>query len=602
MKKSVRVVICTFYIIVSVFNLNAVNSYGCLPEEASCIEASSDFTVMPDSIFQKKYNHLLNLYQKENLVDALNQTLLLQDLEKGELDDAQLFLIKTLVGDIYNKSNNHKRALHSYKEALFLLNKKKLDNAGVGFENTVDFATIYLKLASSFYRDSNKDSATYYLEKTEALSDINPEIRALKAKAYSNLSGIFQLDSLFDKALIYAKKAIIIHRETNNKISEAAATTNLGSIYLSQEQFLLAKETYFRGIELLKNKKSRGAIRIKADLYYNLAWAMRNLKEFEAYDFQELSYEIEDEIRDKEYRKMIATIAAENDVNVIKKQEENKRLRQKTTFWIFIIVCVIIIISLLYWLSLYRLKQKNLGLKLSQTQLLQSQNIEKLKSESQIRILNATIDGKESERKDIAETLHDSVSALLSSANLHLIATKSQFKGRIPIEIDKTQSIIAEASIKIRDLSHTLVSSVLLKFGLKYALKDMASKYSNSVLEIDLDAHDLRRYDQNFEIKIYNIIQELVNNVLKHSKAENTFMKLYEKEGKICFQISDDGVGFDKTNLAHRDGLGLNHIQSRIQMMNGVFIMESVIGEGTFVSVKLPITEKTQVSPVAPIL
>ena len=482
------------------------------------------------------------------------------------------------------------------------MNKRKLDNAGVGVESEVDFAKFYLKLATSFYRDSNKDSATYYLEKTEALSDINPEIRALKAKAYSNLSGIFQLDSLFDKALIYAKKAIIIHRETNNKISEASATTNLGSIYLSQEQFLLAKETYFRGIELLKNKKSRGAIRIKADLYYNLAWAMRNLKEFEAYDFQELSYEIEDEIRDKEYRKMIATIAAENDVNVIKKQEENKRLRQKTTFWIFIIVCVIIIISLLYWLSLYRLKQKNLGLKLSQTQLLQSQNMEKLKSESQIRILNATIDGKESERKDIAETLHDSVSALLSSANLHLIATKSQFKGKIPIEIDKTQSIIAEASIKIRDLSHTLVSSVLLKFGLKYALKDMASKYSNSVLEIDLDAHDLRRYDQNFEIKIYNIIQELVNNVLKHSKAENTFMKLYEKEGKICFQISDDGVGFDKTKLAHRDGLGLNHIQSRIQMMNGVFIMESVIGEGTFVSVKLPITEKTQVSPVAPIL
>ncbi|MFT6960004.1 MAG: hypothetical protein ACJA17_001101, partial [Polaribacter sp.] len=188
MKKSVRVIICTCYIIVSVFNLNAVNSYGCVSEDASCIEASSYFKVMPDSIFKKKYNHLKNLYQKENFVDALNQTLLLQELEKGELDDAQLFLIKTLVGEIYNKSNNHKRALHSYKEALFLLNKRKLDNAGVGVENTLDFAEIYLNLATSFYRDSNKDSATYYLEKTEALSDINPEIRVQKAKAYSNLS------------------------------------------------------------------------------------------------------------------------------------------------------------------------------------------------------------------------------------------------------------------------------------------------------------------------------------------------------------------------------------------------------------------------------
>jgi two-component system NarL family sensor kinase len=602
LKKRIKVIIYTCYIIVSVFNSNAFNSYSCLFEEASCVEASSDFTVMPDSIFKKKYNHLKNLFKKESFVDALNQTLLLQDLEKGRLDDAQLFLIKTLVGEIYNKSNNHKRALHSYKEALFLLNKKKLDNSRIKVENTLDFAKIYINLATSFYRNSNKDSAIYYLEKTEALSDINPKIRVQKTQAYSNLSGIFQLDSLFDKALIYAKKAIKINREINNKIGEAAATSNLGSIYLSQEQFLLAKETYFRGIRLLKNKKSRRAIRIKADLYYNLAWAMRNLKEYKAYDFQERSYEIEDGMRDKDYKRMIATVAAKNDVNVIKKQEENKRLRQKNTFWAFIIVGITIIISLLYWLSLNRLKQKNLGLKLAQTQLLQSQNIEKLKSESQIRIINATIDGKESERKNIAETLHDSVSALLSSANLHLIATKSQFKGKTPIEIDKTQSIIAEASIKIRDLSHTLVSSVLLKFGLKFALKDMASKYSNSFLEIDLDAYDLRRYDPNFEIKIYNIIQELVNNILKHSKAENTFMRLYEKEGKLCFQISDDGVGFDKTKLTHKDGLGLNQIEARIQMMNGVFIMESIIGEGTFVSMQLPITEKVQVNLVEPIL
>ena len=235
---------------------------------------------------------------------------------------------------------------------------------------------------------------------------------------------------------------------------------------------------------------------------------------------------------------------------------------------------------------------------MSQTQLLQSQDIEKLKSESQIRILNATIDGKESERKDIAETLHDSVSALLSSANLHLIATKSQFKGKIPIEIDKTQSIIAEASLKIRDLSHTLVSSVLLKFGLNFALKDMAAKYSNSVLDIETDIYNLRRYNQNFEIKIYNIIQEFVNNILKHSKAKNTFIKLYEEDARICFQISDDGIGFDKTKIINKDSLGLNQIDARIHMMNGVFIINSTIGEGTIISVELPIVEKEVVNHV----
>jgi two-component system NarL family sensor kinase len=598
LKKRIRLLGYIFYISFSVFHLKAETNNKYDAKGVSFKETSLAFEVMSDSIFNKRFNYVLKLYQKEEHIEALKQALSLQDFIQ-EQEVSHLFLIKILIGDIYEKVNNHKRALFSYRSALLILSKTKLDATSIGLQRSKDLAKIYLKLGTSYQKSAKKDSATYYLEKIEALPSVNTEIKKYKARAFGNLAGIYQLDSLFDKALIYANKAIQMNREVNNKINEAIVTTNLGSIYLSQQKFALAKETYLSGIELLKNHNNQNAVRIKADLYYNLAWAMRNLKEYEAYDFQELSYDIEDNIRDKEYKRMIATIAAENDVQVIRKEEENKRLRQKTTFWVFIIVGVIIIVSfLLYWLSLYRLKQKNLSLKLSQTQLLQSQDIEKLKSESQIRILNATIDGKESERKDIAETLHDSVSALLSSANLHLIATKSQFKGKIPIEIDKTQSIIAEASLKIRDLSHTLVSSVLLKFGLNFALKDMAAKYSNSVLDIETDIYNLRRYNQNFEIKIYNIIQEFVNNILKHSKAKNTFIKLYEEDARICFQISDDGIGFDKTKIINKDSLGLNQIDARIHMMNGVFIINSTIGEGTIISVELPIVEKEVVNHV----
>jgi signal transduction histidine kinase len=561
-------------------------------KEVSFKGTSLAFSVTSDSILNIKYNYVLKLYQKEAHTEALKQALSLQDLIQ-EQEVSHLFLIKVLIGDIYEKVNNHKRALFSYRDALSILNKTKLDATSIGLQRSKDLATIYLKLGSSYQKSAKKDSATYYLEQIEELPSLNKEIKNYKARAFGNLAGIYQLDSLYNKALLYANKSIKINKEVHNTVSEAVVTTNLGSIYLSQKKFALAKKTYLRGIQLLENDNSQNAVRIKADLYYNLAWAMRNLKEFEAYDFQELSYDIEDNIRDKEYKRMIATIAAENDVQVIRKEEENKRLRQKNTFWIFIIVGIIIITSfLLYWSSLNRLKQKNLGLKLSQTKLLQSQDIEKLKSESQIRILNATIDGKESERKDIAETLHDSVSALLSSANLHLIATKSQFKGKIPIEIDKTQSIIAEASLKIRDLSHTLVSSVLLKFGLNFALKDMATKYSNSVLDIEIEIYNIRRYNQNFEIKIYNIIQEFVNNILKHSNAKNAFIKLYEQNNSIYFQIFDDGIGFNKKNISDKDGFGINQIDARIQMMNGKFLIETEIGEGTTISVELPLVEK----------
>jgi two-component system NarL family sensor kinase len=591
LKKRIRLLVCIFYISFSLFELKATPNYRYDTEEVSRIETSSVFIFISDSIFKKKYNYLLKIYQKEEYIKALNEAFVLQDLIKDEKDLAHLFQIEILIGDIYDKVNNHERALFSYNKALSFLSKTKLDETIIGLQRSKDLAKIYLKLGSSYQRAAKKDSATYYLEKVGALAGLNTEIKNYKAHAYGNLAGIYQLDSLFDKALLCANKSIKINKEINNRISEAVVTTNLGSIYLSLEQFELAKKTYLRGIQLLENHNSQNAVRIKADLYYNLAWAMRNLKDYEAYDFQELSYDIQDNIRDKEYKRMIATIAAENDVQVIRKEEENKRLRQKTTFWIFIIVGIIIITSLLYWLSLYRLKQKNLDLKLSQTQLLQNQNIEKLKSESQIRVLNAAIDGKESERKEIAETLHDSVSALLSSANLHLMATKAQFKGAIPMEINKTQSIIAEASLQIRNLSHTLVSSVLLKFGLNFALKDIATKYSNSALNIEVDIRDLRRYHQSFEIKIYNIIQEFINNILKHSKAKNVFIKLYEQNNRIYFQIFDDGIGFDKKNISDKDGFGINQIDARIQMMNGEFLIESTIGEGTTISVELPLVE-----------
>ncbi len=329
---------------------------------------------------------------------------------------------------------------------------------------------------------------------------------------------------------------------------------------------------------------------------------MYKLKDYKAYDFQEKSWDLYDKIRNRENQQKIADIYADRNYSKgIQEgifQQEIERQKEQRNFLIYGIGSLLVILSLLYGLNYYKLRQKNLGLKLSQTELLQNQSIEKIKSESQIRILNATIDGKETERKQIAETLHDSVSALLSSANLHLQAAKPQFNGEIPLEIDKTQKIIIEASQKIRDLSHTLVSSVLLKFGLNYALKDMAEKYSNSQIQIHTDIEGLRRYHQDFEIKVYNITQEFINNILKHSDARNAKIFLREHNNAICIKISDDGIGFDKTAIINKDGLGINQIDARIHMMKGEFHIDSVRGSGTEIHVELPILEKEVINLV----
>ena len=370
----------------------------------------------------------------------------------------------------------------------------------------------------------------------------------------------------------------------------------MSSIYLLENDFDEAKNIYFEALDLIRNINTTKALKVREDLYYNLAYNLYKLKDYKAYNYQELSYIIKDSLRDNEFRGMIADISEkynfEAKKDLLLEVEENKRLKAQRTFWMFAVGGVLIIITLLFWVNFYKLRQKNFGLQLSKTQLIQNQNLEKVRSESQVRILNATIDAKETERKKIAETLHDSVSALLSSANLHLQATRSQLKGEVPIEIDKTQEILKNASQQIRDLSHTLVSSVLLKFGLKYAIKDLADKYSNSQIIIDTKIGETRRYHQDFEIKVYNIIQEFVNNILKHSKAEKAMLSVDEVNGKLSIKITDDGVGFDKTQVTNKDGLGLNQIDARIQMMQGDFNIHSTKKDGTAIKVVLPILEK----------
>ena len=571
-----------------------------LSKEVSITEASLVFIIKRDSTFQRRYEVILNTYSRSNYTEALSEILELEDSYQSKLDYKNLYLLYSLKANIYNKTNNHSRALENFKKALknllILKNSKIENNQTIKFNKEI--AKTYLSIGSSFYRNSNRDSAKFYYLKVDGFTDLNNENQETKALSYINLSGIYEQDSIFDKAINYAEKAIEINRKINFKLNQASAKNNLGNIYLSMGDFEKAKEIYNEGINLIKNDKSPNAIRYKAKLYYNLAWAMRNLKDYKAYDFQEISYEIEDGIRDKEIKRMVEEITTKNNVEDVKRIEENKRLIAQRTFTIYGIGSFIIIISLLYFLNFYKLKQKNLSLELSQTQLLQNQNIEKIKSESQIRILNATIDGKETERKEIAETLHDSVSALLSSANLHLMATNQYFNGNTPLEISKTQGIIKEASQKIRDLSHTLVSSVLLKFGLNFAVKDLAAKYSNSNLNIETETHNIRRYEQNFEIKIYNIIQEFLNNILKHSKAKNTVIKLQEKEGAIVLQISDDGVGFDTSKIINKDGLGLNQIEARIHVLKGNFSIDSKIDEGTSIIIKVPVLERTTVNHV----
>ncbi|WP_420552565.1 tetratricopeptide repeat-containing sensor histidine kinase [Tenacibaculum aiptasiae] len=551
-----------------------------------------------DSLTSNIYSILYKQYKKEKYFEALKGALKQYNIAKTKKDTNNEYLFSLLIADIYDKTNNYDKSLIYYKNSLKLIELDKLDSKHNDYN---EISKIYLRIGSTYQRLSIKDSAVIYYKKIENLNSINDNILKYKAATYTNLSGIYEQDSLFDKAKDYAIKAVNIHKTRNNKTSQANSLNNLGNIYLSQKKFKKAKNIYLEGINLIKNNNSQNAVRFKANLYYNLAWAMRNLKDYKAYDFQELSYEIEDDQREKETRRIIAEITAKHNeflehqkINLVKEQRKLEETQQAKTTLLFGALSLLVIVISGVVIYNYKLRQSNLQLKLSESDLLQQQSIEKLKSDAQIKILNATIDGKETERKQIAETLHDNVSALLSSANMHLSATKKQFNGDTPQEIEKTRQIILEASQKVRDLSHNLISSILLKFGLEYALKDVVKKYSNSELKFEVKANNISRYNQEFEIKIFNVIQELINNIIKHSNASNAEIILKAENNQLTILVKDDGVGFATSSSSINDGIGLNQIEARIKMMNGKLAIDSEPDKGTDVFILVPIQQQKE--------
>lgn len=212
-------------------------------------------------------------------------------------------------------------------------------------------------------------------------------------------------------------------------------------------------------------------------------------------------------------------------------------------------------------------------------------------SRVQQNIINATIDGQELERKKIASVLHDNISAQLSSAGLHLSAFSAITKTDSQ-EIAKTRAILKEAHDKVRDLSHELLPVLLAKFGLLYALQDLCEKNSNSLLHFEYSGNvsTFKRFNEEFEMKVYFIVTELLNNILKHSEATEAELTINEKNSQLEITVKDNGKGF-KTTKTTDEGFGLTQIRARIQNMNGTFKVDSKPNHGTTVTLNIPVVE-----------
>ncbi len=531
---------------------------------------------------------------------ALDLALVEYGKHKASGSHHDLLKWSAILGDIFRKNSDFGTAIRYYRESL---------KSGQRINDSLGIMNAHLNIGSTYlknYRDKQEldDSTEQRLIKLsefhfdKILNDFAYVKTAshIRATTLKNLSGLYSYTGRFDKAETAAEEAYTIYESLQDTLSMISAKSNLAVAYIFKEDYNKARDMYLDYLPLLKDTANFEILLRKEIAITNLSYIHEQMEDYEkAFEYQlessSLNYVIEEKTKAAEIKEIEAKYNADQikKAEAVKTAEETAKKARFQKWTTGLAIAIIGLVIALYFISKNsRLKQQNLQLQLFKQEFEKQRELEKLQIENQYKVINATLDGRELERKSIAQTLHDSVSALLSSANLHVQALKFQLK-ETPDELKKTQRIITEASGKIRDLSHQLISSVLLKFGLEYALQDICEKYSNSQIKLICNCDDsMPRFDENFEIKVYNITEELINNILKHSKASKATIQLHYKDDRLTIRVSDNGVGFDTDIIGKKGGIGLSQIGARIKNLKGKVKITSDRSQGTKVQFTVP--------------
>lgn len=228
--------------------------------------------------------------------------------------------------------------------------------------------------------------------------------------------------------------------------------------------------------------------------------------------------------------------------------------------------------------------------------------LQKMEEEQQKILLNASIRWQEEERQRIAADLHDDAGPLLATARLYL--NENLLKQDINTQLQSiynAKQIIDDTIQLIRNISHSLMPPTLKNFGLESAINDLFQKISGTgSINASCRFHDYRqRLRPEQELLIFRVVQELVNNILKHSNSSFIHLTQNYSEDKFYLRIHHDGRGitqqdFEKMNKSSL-GLGLKNIQSRIKVLHGDINFEKDLSQ-TYYKVTIEVPMEVEVA------
>lgn len=312
-----------------------------------------------------------------------------------------------------------------------------------------------------------------------------------------------------------------------------------------------------------------------------------------AYEYGELYHTAADSIQSNDIKEKAAMMDVrfrvankEQEIAQLKATQKIQQLsiRQKNiTTYIFIgSTLTLLVISLLIFLN-YKHRQK-----------LQQAKIDELETEKQLTATAAVLKGEEQERTRLAKDLHDGLGGMLSGIKYSL----NNMKGNIIMTPDNAQAFersidMLDSSIKeMRRVAHNMMPEVLVRYGLNTALKEFCNEIDKSgVIHASYQAVGMgnEEIEQTVAVTIYRIVQELVNNAIKHAAAKNVLVQLHLMEsGRLMtITVEDDGKGFDTSELGQLSGMGWSNIKNRVAFLNGKIDLGSSPGSGTSVLIEI---------------
>jgi two-component system, NarL family, sensor kinase len=438
--------------------------------------------------------------------------------------------------------------------------------------NIVQRALLYGDIGLGLLRQNNFPESLFYFKRAEAIA-IKANNNELWFYATRNLGEYYRIKKEYAKAIPFYEKAFEYADYAVDIIRKGDLMYIVSAVYFKLGNYSKALELVNQSLEMARKI---GSADLRSKSLKNLAMIYNKLNQPQkAYNYLEESYIILDTVFSQKHLKETSILQtqfetekkdksiAEQQIK-LKQQELNLIKNQKEKQLYFIISLILIVLSFGIW---YFFKQR---------QNIKNKEIITLQQQHEIATLEALMDGEENERRRIAQELHDGLNGDLSAIKLRLSTLEDSGLSTIDAEnLTKVIDMIDESCAQVRSISHNLMPASILEYGLIETVKEYCIKINNSKsFRIDFQFFgNYKALSKKNETVIYRIIQELITNILKHSKGTEAIIQFNYREDELFITVEDNGIGFDKNAISQ--GIGHKNIKTRIDFLNAQLDFDS---------------------------